>query len=72
MGSTKEKEVDVRIIAATHRNLREAAKAGAFREDLLYRLDVISISVPSLREEQISRRDSREAVPRGPGLLAGL
>ena len=52
VGSTKEKEVDVRIIAATHRNLREAAKAGAFREDLLYRLDVISISVPSLRDRR--------------------
>jgi two-component system, NtrC family, response regulator HydG len=52
VGSTKEKEIDVRIIAATHRNLREAVKAGTFREDLLYRLDVISLSVPSLRERR--------------------
>jgi two-component system response regulator HydG len=50
VGSTKEEQVDVRILAATHRNLRDAVKAGGFREDLLYRLDVISISMPALRE----------------------
>jgi two-component system response regulator HydG len=52
VGSTKEKEIDVRIIAATHRNLREAARAGSFREDLLYRLDVISLTMPSLRDRR--------------------
>jgi len=52
VGSTKEKEIDVRIIAATHRNLHEAAKNGTFRADLLYRLDVLSISMPSLRERR--------------------
>jgi two-component system, NtrC family, response regulator HydG len=52
VGSTKEEQVDVRIIAATHRNLREAAKAGTFREDLLYRLDVISIYMPALRDRR--------------------
>ena len=52
VGSTKEEQVDVRILAATHRNLREAAKAGTFREDLLYRLDVISIYMPALRERR--------------------
>jgi two-component system response regulator HydG len=52
VGSTKEKEIDVRIIAATHRNLHEAAKNGSFRADLLYRLDVLSISMPSLRERR--------------------
>src|SRR5262249_41206185 len=48
-----EQAVDVRIVAATHRDLRSAARAGSFREDLLYRLDVVSIAVPPLR----SRRD---------------
>jgi two-component system, NtrC family, response regulator HydG len=52
VGSTKEEQVDVRIVAATHRNLRDAAKAGSFREDLLYRLDVISVSMPALRDRR--------------------
>jgi two-component system response regulator HydG len=52
VGSTKEESVDVRILAATHRNLREAVKAGAFREDLLYRLDVISVTMPALRDRR--------------------
>ncbi len=52
VGSTKEKEIDVRIIAATHRDLGEAVKEGRFREDLLYRLDVISIRMPSLRDRR--------------------
>ena len=50
VGSTKEQEVDVRIVAATHRNLTEAVRSGKFREDLLYRLDVVSIVVPALRD----------------------
>jgi len=50
VGSTKERQVDVRIISATHRNLGQAVREGKFREDLLYRLDVISIVVPALRD----------------------
>ena len=50
IGSTKEESVDVRIIAATNRNLEEMIKQGKFREDLYYRLNVIPIIIPPLRE----------------------
>jgi two-component system response regulator HydG len=49
VGAEKEHAVDVRIIAASHRDLREAVQAGSFRGDLLYRLDVVPIEVPPLR-----------------------
>jgi two-component system response regulator HydG len=52
VGASKERKVDVRIIAATHRDLKERALAGAFREDLLYRLDVVSVEVPALRHRR--------------------
>ncbi|MBC3759590.1 sigma 54-interacting transcriptional regulator [Hyunsoonleella sp. SJ7] len=50
VGSSETVKVDVRIIAATHRNLFEFSKEGKFREDLFYRLNVFPISVPALRE----------------------
>ena len=50
VGATKLIRVDVRIIAATHRNLEELVAEGKFREDLYYRLAVIPMSIPPLRE----------------------
>jgi two-component system response regulator HydG len=49
VGSSKERRIDVRVLAATHRDLRERARTGAFREDLFYRLDVVTIDIPPLR-----------------------
>ena len=50
VGGNKTHKVDVRVISATHRNLDELVRTGAFREDLHYRLRVVRITVPPLRE----------------------
>lgn len=50
VGSTAEDPVDVRIISATHRHLAEEVKSGMFRQDLYYRLNVIELRMPALRE----------------------
>jgi two-component system response regulator PilR (NtrC family) len=52
VGGTDDIKIDVRIIAATNRNLEEFVKSGGFREDLYYRLNVIHIKSPSLRERR--------------------
>ena len=60
VGSEETEPVDVRIIAATHRNLDEAVRNGEFREDLLYRLRVVPVHIPPLRD----RRDDISVLAR--------
>jgi two-component system response regulator HydG len=57
VGASREREVDVRIVSATHRELRDLVAHGKFREDLLYRLEGIAIEIPPLRHR-------REDIPR--------
>ncbi|MCP3887650.1 MAG: PAS domain-containing protein [Desulfobulbaceae bacterium] len=52
VGGSKKIEVDVRIIAATHRSLRQEVEQGRFREDLYYRLNVLHLQIPPLRERE--------------------
>jgi two-component system response regulator PilR (NtrC family) len=52
LGSTQEEAVDVRIVSATHRDLGAEVQAGNFRQDLFYRLNVIEIELPALRERR--------------------
>ena len=57
LGATVEEPIDVRIISATHQNLAQCVEAGRFRQDLFFRLNVIALRMPSLR-------DMREDIPR--------
>ena len=78
VGATGEDPVDVRIISATHRSLADEVKGGAFRQDLYYRLNVIELKMPALREmredipllaEAILKRQCGEREP--PELSSG-
>ncbi len=52
VGGTRPIKVDIRVIAATNRDLKEASRAGSFRQDLYYRLNVVSVRMPALRERK--------------------
>ncbi len=52
LGATRSEKADVRVIAATHRDLLERCRAGAFREDLYYRINVVRVELPPLRSRQ--------------------
>jgi two-component system response regulator PilR (NtrC family) len=62
VGSTQEEPVDVRIISATHQNLADCVESGKFRHDLYYRLNVIELRMPALR-------DMREDIPAIAGAI---
>ena len=53
VGSTQQIPIRVRVIAATNRNLEEAVRAGTFRQDLHFRLNVLQIRLPALREHKV-------------------
>jgi two-component system, NtrC family, response regulator PilR len=79
VGEAREETVDVRILSATHKNLADLVAQGLFREDLYYRINVIELRVPALREragdigeiaEVILERLARRADGRAPGISA--
>jgi two-component system, NtrC family, response regulator PilR len=85
VGGTEDLEVDVRIMAATNRNLEQMVQVGAFREDLFYRLNVILLDIPPLRErrddipllassilEVFAARAGRPSMRIGPAAMAVL
>jgi len=82
VGATQEEPVDVRIISATHQRLRELVDAGKFRQDLYFRLNVIELSMPPLREMHgdipniaaaiLSRLDKQGTAAFEPEALAAL
>ncbi len=72
VGSNKERAMNARVVAATHRNLRDRIASGHFREDLLYRLDVVTIELPPLRHRRedvpaLLETFLRQSLARHPG-----
>jgi predicted ATP-dependent protease len=84
LGEIRPVEVDVRVVAATHRDLSQLVREGRFREDLYYRLNVVPVRVPPLRERRedvvaLARHFTRQLTPEGqepprlgPDALAAL
>ncbi len=71
VGSDVEKQVDVRLVTATHRSLRNRVEQGLFRQDLMYRLDVVSVELPPLRQRtddlpKLIKKFSLDARARNP------
>jgi two-component system, NtrC family, response regulator PilR len=62
VGEAREETVDVRILSATHKNLADLVAQGLFREDLFYRINVIEMRVPALRERSGDIREIAEAI----------
>jgi two-component system response regulator PilR (NtrC family) len=75
IGATAEEPVDVRIISATHQDLAKCVETGKFRQDLFYRLNVIELALPALRERLVDLGALTEAILTrlaGPGQKAAL
>jgi len=62
VGEAREETVDVRILSATHKNLADLVAQGLFREDLFYRINVIELRVPAVRERSTDVREIAEAI----------
>ena len=85
LGGKKDIRVDVRVLVATNKNMEEGVKNGRFREDLYYRLDVVNITIPPLRErreeipifveyflDKFSRKYQKKAVPMSDKMMEAL
>ncbi len=72
VGGSAPKEVDIRIVAATHRDLKEMVETGSFREDLYYRLNVFPVVIPPLRHRKTDIRDLAEYFVKKKSIDLGL